>query len=538
MLKPYEPPVFGTVDQMIFDELVRRDHWVRRAEKHVDFLGLRKAVEEFYNADWGCPGVEPVLLIKLELILFHDNLSDAQLWKRVETDMAYRWFLGLGLTDHLPDKSTISRFRGRIGADGFGQLFDALLSQARQHGLIRDRLRIKDATHVIADIAVPAGLTLVAQARNRLLRNQGLNTVDAFGAIQRRRSDQRFTANTPCVRDAEPFDELRVAGERVKIDTIRTSTDSQADDTRLVARIEHLRDILAWTAELQPPTDADTNPTWQKLAQSRDIARRTLAGHDDPQAGDKLRSVSDPDARRGKHGDYYDGYFVDVLIDADSELFTAINVLPASGNESVDTLTLVTHETETHGNTIESLSIDGAGFDGPVLRELEDEHDIDVFVPPKQTTPANRFGPEDFEVSEDGKYATCPAGERSQYRQREESRHGTSYRFDGDVCQQCPLFQNCIGKTQKHGRTVRVSDYAPEYARVRERATTPEYASVRQEHPAVERRLGHLMNRYGGRRARYRGHARVKGQELMGAITHNVARLIRLLDSRTTFAFA
>lgn len=507
MLNSYEPPVIGPVDQMVCDQLVRRDHWVRRAEEHVDFLQLRETVEEFYTADWGCPGVEPVLLIKLELILFHDNLSDAQLWKRVETDMAYRCFLGLGLKDHLPDKSTLSRFRGRIGAEGFQKLFDALLAQARQHGLIRDRLRIKDSTHVIADIAVPAGLTLVAQARDRLLR------------------------------DAEPFEELRVAGERVRIDTIRTSTDTQADDTRLVARIEHLRDILAWTDELTPPDDADTNPTWQQLAASREIARKTLAGHDDPKAKDKLRSVSDPDARRGKHGEYYDGYFVDVLVDADSEFFTSVNVLPASGNESADALTLVEQETQAHGNTIEALSIDGAGFDGPVLRELEDEHDIDVFVPPKQTSPANRFGPEDFEVSEDGSYATCPAGERSQYTQREESKHGTSYRFDGEVCQQCPLFQQCIGKKQKHGRTVRISDYAAEYARVRERAKTPEYASVRQEHPAVERKLGHLMNRYGGRRARYRGHARVKSQELMGAITHNVDRLIRLLDSRVAFAF-
>jgi len=508
MLRDYVPPRFSSVEQMVFDQLVRRDHWVRRAEEHVDFLRLRETVEKFYSADAGCAGVEPVLLIKLELLLFHDGLSDAQLWKRVETDMAYRWFLGLGLNDHLPDKSTISRFRGRIGVEGFQKLFDALLTQAREHGLIRDRLRIKDATHVIADIAVPAGLTLVAQARNKLLSA------------------------------AEPFDSERVAGERVKIETVRLSTDTQADDTRLLARIDHLREVLAWTDALTPPADADTNPTWQSLVTARDIARKTLAGHDDPKAGDKLRSVSDPDARRGRHGEFYDGYFVDVLIDADSEFFTAINVLPASGNESADALTLIEHETSTHGNTIAALSIDGAGFDGPVLRELEDEHDIDVYVPPKQTSPANRFGPEDFEVSEDGTYATCPAGERSQYRSREKDRHRTSYRFHASACQQCPLFQQCIGKPTRHGRTVRFSDYAAEHARVRERARTPEYASVKQEHPAVERKLGHLMNRYGGRRARYRGHARVKSQELMGAMTHNLDRLIRLVAPRATFAFA
>ena len=34
---------------------------------------------------------------------------------------------------------------------------------------MKDRLRIKDATHVIADIEVPSALTLVAQIRNKLL---------------------------------------------------------------------------------------------------------------------------------------------------------------------------------------------------------------------------------------------------------------------------------------------------------------------------------------------------------------------------------
>ena len=508
MLKAYQPPVVSPQDEDVFETLVRRDHWVRRAEKHVDFLRLREVVEEFYRVDFGSPGVEPVLLIKLELIMFHENLSDSQVWQRVETDLAYRWFLGLSRGDHLPDKSTLGRFRARIGAEGFGKLFHALLGQAREHGLIRDRLRIKDATHVIADIAVPAGLTLIAQTRTRLLAA------------------------------AEPFDPERVAGERVKIETIRASTGTRADDVRLLSRIEHLRDILAWTDAIDPPADAETNPTWQSLVTARDIARKTLTGHDDPDAGEKLRSVSDPDARRGRHGEFYDGYLLDVMIDADSEFFTAINVLPASGNESADALRLVEQETSAQGNSIEALWIDGAGFDGPVLRALEDDHDIDVFVPPKQTSPANRFRPEDFEVSDDQSHVRCPAGQQSKYRQRDEAKHGTSYRFDKAVCEECPLFAQCIGKAQKHGRTVRINDYTPEYTRVRERSQTDEYLAVKQEHPAVERRLGHLMNRYGNRRARYRGLPQVLSQQLMGAFTANVDRLIRQLDARAQVAFA
>ena len=309
------------------------------------------------------------------------------------------------------------------------------------------------------------------------------------------------------------------------------------DDVRLIARVDHLRDILAWADAITAPPEADTNPTWQRLVEARDIARKTLAGHDEPEAPGKLRSVSDPDARRGRHGEFYDGYMLDVMVDADSEFFTAINVLPANGNESADALELIEQEQSAHGNTIEQLSIDGAGYDGPVLRELEDEKDIDVFVPPKADSQPHRFSPDDFAMSDDGSYVTCPAGERSQYRQRDESRHATSYRFDGDLCRTCPLFSQCIGKKQKFGRTVRKNDYAPEYERVRERAKTPEYEAVKSEHPIVERRLGHLMNRYGGRRARYRGLVRVLCQEVMGATTANLNRMLVLLDERMSVAF-
>ena len=101
---------------------------------------------------------------------------------------------------------------------------------------------------------------------------------------------------------------------------------------------------------------------------------KVLAGHDDPKAKGKVRSTHDPDARRGKHGEFYDGYMVDVTVDADSELFTAINVLPADGNESADAMELINQEQTAHGNDIDKLSIDGAGLAtvGYMVRQVRD----------------------------------------------------------------------------------------------------------------------------------------------------------------------
>jgi hypothetical protein len=72
------------------------------------------------------------------------------------------------------------------------------------------------------------------------------------------------------------------------------------------------------------------------------------------------------------------------------------------------------------------------------------------------------------------------------------------------------------------------SDYEAEYRRAREKATTPEYQDVRAEHPKVERKLGEMLNRHGGRRAHYWGIDKVLIQELMAGFATNVKRMVRL----------
>ena len=72
------------------------------------------------------------------------------------------------------------------------------------------------------------------------------------------------------------------------------------------------------------------------------------------------------------------------------------------------------------GNDIESLSIDGVGFNGPLLRELQDPDGlaVETFVPPKKTPAAKFYMPEDFVEDPQHGSVTCPAGQTSLYRQR------------------------------------------------------------------------------------------------------------------------
>src|SRR5262249_44729293 len=104
----------------------------------------------------------------------------------------------------------------------------------------------------------------------------------------------------------------------------------------------------------------------------------------EPQATDRLLSLTDRDARTGKPGEYYDGYLLDVSLDADSELICALDVLPANGDEGANAKFLIMSEEHAQGNDIGSLSIDRIGCRGDVLADLSDAAHgphLTVYVP-------------------------------------------------------------------------------------------------------------------------------------------------------------
>lgn len=302
-------------ERQSFLDVVPEDHFLRRLLHTIDFEQFRPLVEAAYKA-FGRPPVDCVFMLKLELLARQFRLSDREVIAAVRYNIAYRLFLDISLKSPLPHHTLLTYFRRRLGPDRLQQVFDNLVGQARRLGLVKDRLRLKDATHVIANIAVPSTIRLVAEIRDQLL-----------AALQ-------------------PFAASRVLEEEMRAEAIRLATEDAKDEECLLQRVTHLRSILAWADEVPRPADfAVAAPTAaEKLRSALTLAHKILADRDDPKAGDKVISVQDPDARCGKHGDFYDGYLLDVSMDAGSEIITAINVLPANGDEGADAIHLIRQE--------------------------------------------------------------------------------------------------------------------------------------------------------------------------------------------------
>jgi transposase/phage-related protein len=504
-----KPPPLPEFDRQVFDLGVPSDHYLRRVAAHIDFERFRPRLAEAYSAGLGRPAVDPVRMLKILFLRFHYKLSDRQVMERTKTDMAFRWFLDLPLRARVPNHTDGTYFRERIGADRFAQVFQELITQAREAGLVKDRLRLKDATHLIADAAAVPPLQLAAQVRERLLQA------------------------------ATPFFADWVQAQRAEIETLRQTTAEFSDDERLAARIEHLRAMAAQLQEraaaLPPPTPSDRSRLGLQRAWA--VVDKLLADRSDPQAQDRLTSAVDPDARVGKHGSYFVGYLLDLAIDADSELITSLNVLPGNGAEAADAIRLLEQEETAQGNDIAGLSMDGAGYHGPVLRELTAPQglNLDVTVPPPRLAQRTTFGPERFSLKViDAQHSevTCPHGQTT--RKRSRTRQGTGYRYQFRTrqCAACPLRNECLeNPASKRGRVVVKNDYEAEYAQVEAKAQTPEYEATRRTHAKVERKINELVRHHDARRAFFRGLPKVLTQALLTALVVNVKRMVNLLTA-------
>lgn len=509
MLKADYTPLLTPLDEVVFTQLVPADHYLRRLKAAVDFTPFRALVADCYASEMGRTALDPVVLLKLLLLQLHYGWSDAAVLQQAQVNVALRFFLDWSLTTAPPDPSLLTVFRQRLGPERWQRILQELVRQARGAGLVKDRLRLKDATHVIANIAVPATLQLVAQTRDQLLRA------------------------------AESFAAAEVAAHRQAADDLRTATREQPNELRLLRRVEHLRALVTWGVVWQKRLDLGAPPVavevYEAFARALALARKVLQDRE-PEAGDQLRSLTDPEARRSKHGDYFDGYLLDVLLDADSELITALDVLPANGDEAANAAALLAQEEQAQGNDITALSLDSIGFNGPVLHALSEAADgphVTVYVPPKPAWSAtpDLFQPSAFQLNAAGDELTCPGGQTTRTRYRDAKDHAWQYHFRAAHCRACPLRAQCVTATNKSGRTVSQNDYQAQYEAARQRATTDEYRQIRQQHPAIERKLNELVRWHDGRRVRYRGRLRVQVQYWLLAVVVNCKRIVRLLHA-------
>lgn len=142
--------LFSYVD---LERRVRPDHPLRPIREMAN-AALERLSGDFAGlySGMGRPSIAPEMLLRAMLLqAFYSVRSERQLMERLEFDLLFRWFVGLGVDDPVWDHSTFSKNRDRLLArDIAARFLSALLSEPRVKRLLSNEHFSVDGTLIDA----------------------------------------------------------------------------------------------------------------------------------------------------------------------------------------------------------------------------------------------------------------------------------------------------------------------------------------------------------------------------------------------------
>ena len=149
------------IGQMSFaDDLIADAGWtnatLKRVAELVDWKELERLLSGLRGGTMGAPGYPALALFKALLLQQFYGLSDPQLEEALADRLSFRHFLGLSLTDRIPDHSTLWRFREQLAKSGLAErAFELITSQIERSGFILKRGTLIDASLVRSAVNPP-----------------------------------------------------------------------------------------------------------------------------------------------------------------------------------------------------------------------------------------------------------------------------------------------------------------------------------------------------------------------------------------------
>ena len=126
---------------------------------------------------------------------------------------------------------------------------------------------------------------------------------------------------------------------------------------------------------------------------------------------DRMMSVHDPEMRHGHKSSRrrFDGHKAAIVVDTDSQLITAVDVLPGNAPDNLGALELVEQSEANTGVPVEESMGDAAYGDGDTRQSFADAGRTLIARVPGRPNRAH-FPKEDFRIDLEAGSCTCPAG--------------------------------------------------------------------------------------------------------------------------------
>ena len=301
---------------------------------------------EFYCPDNGRDSVPPSLLATALLLQFHDKVSDAEAKARADFDLRWKVALGIEVEDRPFAKSRLQVFRAQlILHDKVREVFESSLRLARESGYLKGRgMKVAlDTTNILGRGAVKDTCNLLADGIVKLLRAlaqlKGIN-VGQWAKSQGYHRYHRYH---------------RYLGSSVKGEAAIDWSDKRARKALLAGIVGDADRLLELSRQAQGELPEDSAERQRIVAAAellgqlllQDVARTDDGvSLKDGVSRDRMMSVHDPELRHGHKSRRrrFDGHQAAIVVDTDSQLITAVAVLPGNAPDNLGALELVEAE--------------------------------------------------------------------------------------------------------------------------------------------------------------------------------------------------
>ena len=457
--------------------------------------------------DNGRDSVPPSLLATALLLESHDKVSDAEAKARADFDIRWKVALGIEVEGRPFAKSTLQVFRAQLILHcKVREVFESSLRLARESGYLKGRgMRVAlDTTNILGRGAVKDTYNLLADGMVKLLR--------ALAAVART-TDREWAK----ARGYERYLASSIKGEAA-IDW----SDKRARTALLSLIVADADRLLELSRQAQGELGEDSAERQQIVAAAELLGQLLL--QDVERAGDgvnlrdgvsrdRMMSVHDPEMRHGHKSSSrrFDGHKAAIVVDTDSQLITAVDVLPGNAPDNLGTLELVEQSEANTGVPVEESMGDAAYSDGDTRQSFADAGRTLIARGPGRPN-RSHFPKEDFQIDLEAGACTCPAGNVARRIVSFGTRTGPTgrthrlkgFRFDAAVCGVCPLRSQCVAGSSGLGRTVQLHPQEALLQQARALQQSEAFSEYRQRRVVVEHRLARLVQ-LGIRQARYYG---------------------------------
>ena len=479
---------------------------------------------EFYCPDNGRDSVPPSLLATALLLQSHDKVSDAEAKARADFDLRWKVALGIEVEDRPFAKSTLQVFRAQlILHDKVREVFEGSLRLARESGYLKGRsMKVAlDTTNILGRGAVKDTYNLLADGIVKLAR--ALAQLKGINVGQWAKSQGYH----------------RYLGSSVKGEAAIDWSDRQARAALLAGIVADADRLLELSRQAQGELPEDSAERQRIVAAAellgqlllQDVAR-TDDGVSlrDGVSRDRMMSVHDPEMRHGHKSSSrrFDGHKAAIVVDTDSQLITAVEVLPGNAPDNLGALELVEQSEANTSVPAAEIMGDAAYGDGDTRQAFADAgRTLIARVPGRPNR--SHFPKEDFRIDLEAGSCTCPAGQVTRTivpAGRRTDQMGRTYRleafrFDAAVCGACPLRSQCLAAKPGAGRTVRLHPQEALLQQARALQQSEAFSEYRQRRVVVEHRLARLVQ-LGIRQSRYFGRIKTRFQLYLAATVANL----------------